>query len=322
MRELIVCVLIFFPLSVGAGQGAKFWLDKMSTAVESLNYEGTFVFMHDHKMETMHIIHGSDPLGVRERLISLNGEAREVIRDKDVLTCIWPESHVLVVEKNRVRQGFPSAIPEQIDTLVDYYDLLVVGTSRIAGFDCRVIEIRPKDHYRYGYRLCIAEDSGMLLKSALLDTKGKPIEQVMFTGIEFLDDIPEIRFKPSAIFADNIKHTVSAGDYPTVLQPDLGWRIDRMPAGFRVNENVKRPIAASTLPVQHMIVTDGLASVSIFIAKPDAVNGFFSGAIGRGALHAHAFNINQHQVTVVGEVPRNTVKMIGESIVYRGREHD
>ncbi|MCP4407371.1 MAG: transcriptional regulator [Gammaproteobacteria bacterium] len=322
MRALIVYVLIFIPLSAGAEQEAKFWLNKMSIAVESLNYEGTFVFMHDHEMETMHIIHGSDSLGVKERLVSLNGEPREVIRDNGVLTCIWPKSRVLVVERNRVRPGFPAAIPEHIDTLVDHYELLVVGTSRIAGFDCKVIEIRPKDHFRYGYRLCVAESSGMLLKSAMLDIEGKPIEQVMFTGIEFFDDIPEISFKPSAILADSIKQAVSVRDHPTVLQADLGWRIDRMPTGFRVSENVKRPIPASTSPVQHMIVSDGLASVSIFIAKPDAVNGFFSGAIGRGAFHAYAFNVNQHQVTVVGEVPRDTVKMIGESIVYKGGEHD
>jgi len=322
MRTLVIYVLVIMPLLVSADQDAKFWLNKMSAAVESLNYEGTFVFMHDEKVETMRITHGVDyQHGIKERLVSLNGEAREVIRDEGVLTCIWPDSHFVVVEKSRARHGIPTAIPEEVEGLSDRYDLLVTGSSRIAGFDCKIIEIRPKDEYRYGYRHCIAERTGMLLKSVMLDTKGKPIERVMFTDIRFLNRIPEGQFEPGVAVQTYNWHTVAAREHVPSLRPDLAWHIGRMPPGFTIRENVKRTIAASVLPVQHMVATDGLASVSIFIAKPDAVNEFFNGAIDRGALHARALNINDHQITVVGEVPENTVQMIGESIKYK-QDHD
>ena len=322
MRTFALYCLLVFPLSGWANQEAKFWLDKMSTAVESLNYEGTFVFVHDDVVETMRIIHGSYQGGVKERLISLTGEAREVIRDEELLTCIWPRSNVVVVEKSRTRYGIPTMIPEHIEGLSEHYDLLVTGKSRIAGHDCKVVAIRPKDNYRYGYRLCIAENTGMLLKSEMFDPKNRLIEQVVFTDIHFPSSIPEYSFDPSISDKGYVWHKVPSRKHVSSLHPDLAWHIGELPPGFKLSENVKRPIAASAQPVQHMIVTDGLATVSVFIAKPDAVNQVFSGTMGRGALHAHALNLNSHQITVVGEVPESTVKMIGQSIVYKKTKHD
>jgi sigma-E factor negative regulatory protein RseB len=144
----------------------------------------------------------------------------------------------------------------------------------------------------------------------------------MFTDIRFLKRIPEDRFEPGVAVKSYKWHTVAAREHRSSLRPDPAWHIGRMPPGFTISENIKRTIAASVLPVQHIVSTDGLASVSVFIAKPDAVNEFFNGSIDRGALHARALNINRHQVTVVGEVPEITVQMIGESIEYRQGNHD
>jgi sigma-E factor negative regulatory protein RseB len=322
MRRFALYCLIFFPIAGWADQSAKFWLDKMSGAVESLNYEGTFVFVHGDEVETMRIIHGNYQGGAKERLISLNGEAREIIRNEELLTCIWHRSNVVVVEKSRTPYGIPTVIPEQIEGLSEHYDLLVTGQSRIAGYDCKIIAIRPRDDYRYGYRLCIAQNTGMLLKSEMFDPQSRLIEQVVFTDIHFPSSIPEHRFDPSISSKEYVWHTAPSRKHVSSLSPDLAWHIGALPPGFKLSENIKRPIASSAQPVQHMVVTDGLATVSVFIAKPDAVNRVFSGTMGRGALHAHALNLNSHQITVVGEVPESTVKMIGQSIVYKNTGHD
>ena len=322
MRRFALYCLIVIPITGWAGQDAKFWLDKMSGAVASLNYEGTFVFVYGNEVETMRIIHGNYQGEIKERLISLNGEAREIIRDEDLLTCIWPRSNVVVVEKSRARYGIPTVIPDHIEGLSEHYDLLVTGQSRIAGHDCKIVAVRPKDNYRYGYRLCIEKNTGMLLKSEMLDPKNRLIEQVVFTDIRFPSSIPEHSFEPGISDKEYIWHTVPSKKQVSSLSPDLAWHIGSLPPGFKLSENIKRPIAASTQPVQHMVVTDGLASVSVFIAKPDAVNRVFSGTMGRGALHTHALSLNSHQITVVGEVPESTVKMIGQSIVYKNNRHD
>jgi sigma-E factor negative regulatory protein RseB len=201
--------------------------------------------------------------------------------------------------------------------------LVISGTDRIAGLDCKAIEIKPKDNFRYGYRLCIDEKSGMLLKSVMLDPENHPIEHVMFTGLRLLDNIPDTRFEPNVADEGYTWHTVAARDHKSMRHPDLAWRIDRMPPGFQISDNVRRQIAANPQPVQHIILSDGLASVSVFIDGSETGNEvLFKGLTGRGSTHAYSRNVNSHQVTVVGEVPEITVELIAQSVVYQQDSHD
>jgi sigma-E factor negative regulatory protein RseB len=323
MPRIALFLALILPVVGGANQEAEHWLKKMTAAVDSLNYEGTMILIHDNHVETLHVLHGSDDHGVKERLVSLTGEAREVIRNPDVLTCIWPGSHYVMVARGRTRTGIPTRLPGEVDRLNEHYDLGVSGTDRIAGLACKAIEIKPKDNFRYGYHLCIDEQSGILLKSVILGPENHPIEHVMFTDLRLLDHIPDTLFEPNVTDEGYTWHTVAAGDQKSMRPPDLAWRITRMPPGFQISENVKRQIAANPQPVQHIILSDGLASVSVFIDNSEIGNeAFFTGLTGRGSMHAYSRNVNSHHVTVVGEVPEITVELIAQSIVYQPSSHD
>lgn len=321
MRSFALLCLLVWPWAGSANQEATAWLDKMLDAIESLNYDGTFILVRGDHIETMEIVHGNNGNEIRERLLSLSGEAREVIRDQDVLTCVWPSSSFVVVESSRKRVGIPATVPGDVDQLSPYYHLTVHGSDRVAGYPCRYIEIRPTDTYRYGYRLCVAEESGMLLKSEMQDPQGAPIEQVMFTSIRFHEAIPKQRFESTMMDEGFTWHTVGAKGHLTHLEPDEGWRIHKMPPGFKVTEVTRRPMAASARPVQHMVVSDGLASVSVFIAEPEPNAAVGNGLSRQGAMHLFATQVDKHPVTVVGEVPELTVKMIGQSIQHQA-SHD
>jgi sigma-E factor negative regulatory protein RseB len=323
MHRIALFLTLILPVVGEANQGAEYWLNKMTAAVDSLNYEGTMILIHDNHVETMHVLHGSGPRGVKERLVSLTGEAREVIRNQDVLTCIWPGSHYVMVARGRTRTGIPTRLPGEVDRLSEHYDLVISGTDRIAGLACKMIEINPKDNFRYGYRLCIDEQSGILLKSVMLGPEGHPIEHVMFTDLRLLDHIPDTQFEPNVTDEGYTWHTVAARDQNSMRRPDLAWKINRMPPGFQISENVKRQIAANPQPVQHIILSDGLASVSVFIDNSeigDEVS--FTGLAGTGSMHAYSRNVNNHHITVVGEVPEITIELIAQSIVYRQSSHD
>ena len=69
-----------------AEQSARQWLDNMSTALQSLNYDGTFVYLHDGKLESMRIVHQASEQGGQERLMSLTGSPREVLRDNKAVS--------------------------------------------------------------------------------------------------------------------------------------------------------------------------------------------------------------------------------------------
>jgi len=321
MRYVALFAVLALPHAAWSGQDAKAWLDKMADAVQSLNYEGTFIFARGDKMDTMHIVHGRDAQGIRERLTTLTGEEREVIRDRGVLTCVWPHKNAVTVEATRARKhGIPTTIPSSTQGLDEHYRLSVHGRGRIAGTTCRKLSIAPRDNLRYGHRLCIAEDSGMLLESMLLDARGQPIEKVMFTSLELRDQIPDAHFAPTMIEADHVWHRAGPRQQPFQMKSDPGWQIARKPPGFEVTSVSKRVIAASPQPVQHMILTDGLASVSVFIARPMERTAFFKGTTQSGALNAFARSVNDYQITVVGEVPADTVRMIGQSMAYTPSE--
>ena len=116
----ITCSL-FFTYSVSAdsaNQGSlQQLLSKMNQTLERGNYEGVFVFMQNGNVETMSIVHGYTETGVREKLVSLTGDAREVIRDQDVLTCIWPRDKLVVIESASKAHGLPSSLPTNVNEL-------------------------------------------------------------------------------------------------------------------------------------------------------------------------------------------------------------
>lgn len=292
------------------------WLGRMNQAVDTLNYRGTFIYRHGEKVDTMQIVHGYDERGQRERLISLTGEAREIIRDRDLLTCIWPGSKSVVIEPRARRHGLPVTVPEAREQGLANYRYQVGETYRVAGLPCRQVTVMPADAFRYGYRLCIGEDNAMLLRSEIIDHEGEVVEEMMFTSIEFMSQVPEEAFKAKYHGRGYTTHRAEPQDSGEPLAPDTGWRLKTLPPGFVISSNVKRRMAANPQPVQHMVLTDGLASVSVFIAAAGLPEERYSGITGTGALHAYARYTEGHQVTVVGDVPARTVSFIGEALHY------
>ncbi len=313
----LLLVVLLASSSTAVFAENKMWklLNDMNHALETGNYQGTFVFIHDGIVEAMQIVHGYSDYGVREKLVSLTGDAREVIRDKDVLTCIWPKDRLVVIETARAGHGLPSALLENLEQLALRYKLKESGSSRIAGFSCKIVRFEPLDAYRYGHELCINTKFGMLLKSRTFDVEGETIESMMFTSFRLLEDVPDSMFEYSASLKDYTWKTAGPG-LNGEMQPDRAWKIRNLPPGFSLSSVTRRLMSASKNPVQHIVLTDGLASVSVFISKVDDPKHIYQGAHNRGVINAYARDLNRHQITVIGEVPKNTVKSIGESVFY------
>lgn len=301
-----------------AQQNAHEWLRQMSTASQTLNYRGTFVYLHQGRLEAMRIIHRAAEGGEQERLVALTGEAREVIRDKERVTCILPKSKAVMVDRTLPRKPFPTDLPRNLGDLADNYEFLVQGEDRVSGLPARGILIRPRDTFRYGYRLWLDRDNGLLLKSELLDADGGPVEQMMFTDIEVLDSVPEADLRPA----------LQGEDYTRQRQPPAAtsaaaaaasaageWTVTGLPPGFMLTHRSRHALPASSDEVEHLVFSDGLATVSVYI-EPQGESGL-NGASSMGAVNALGLRQGKHQITVVGEVPRLTVERIGASVQRR-----
>jgi sigma-E factor negative regulatory protein RseB len=304
-----------------AGDSAHQWLDRMSNALQSLNYDGTFVYLHDDKLEAMRIVHQTGDGGEKERLVSLTGSAREVLRDDKVVTCIMPDNKSVMVGESRPRQPFP-VVPRDLDSLSQYYHLQDAGDDRIAGKMSRVITVTSKDVLRYGYRFWIDTNNYMLLKFDLTDQDGKAIEQVMFTRLSVDAPIPAAAFQPSLTGDGYNWYRQDANANPAVDPDAPGWVVGRLPAGFELTHFQHKRMHQDGEKAEHMVFSDGLASLSVYVEKLMAKDAAFSGLSSMGAMNAFGAVVEGHQVTVVGEVPPATVQMVAVSVRQQGARDD
>ena len=300
------------------------WIEKMSSAMQNLNYTGTFVYIHDSEVETMRIFHSKLDGVEHERLISLNGEAREIIRNADSVVCIWPGSKSVIVSKSQPRTPFPQFDPEQLSKLELIYDLRKSGYARVAGRHTKVIDIAPLDNYRYGYRLWLDAKTFLLLRSAMSDSNGNVVEQVMFTDVSYPDQMPLEVFNASITGREHKWLQDAPMTVPTSPEVDVDIPgIDELalPSGFELVSDKITPVAGTEFVVRRIMYSDGLASLSVFVADAEdkSSGGILHGASSMGAVHAYGVQHNKWHATVVGEVPHATVKMLAESLLISSR---
>ncbi len=309
-------LLISLPL-LAAQEEVKQWLDKMAAAEQYLNYEGTFIYTNGPQVETMQIVHGFDKNGERERMSSLTGDVREIIRDDKHLVSVLPDRRKVLIESRGKPLSSPAKLLEGLEQSGAYYEYSLKGTERIAGHTCQILSIYPKDSFRYGYRLCIEKETGILLKSLTQDHAGQTHEQMMFTSITMPEFIKTDQFHSVMHKEDfELKQSPATLGAKITAKPDHRWVIGELPPGFRITEEAMRLIASSDKPVQHIIIDDGLASLSVFIAPAQEGEQVEEGIFRSGGLNVYTRQIGNHVVTVIGEVPVKTVRLVAESISY------
>jgi sigma-E factor negative regulatory protein RseB len=292
------------------------WIQKMSHAMQQYSYKGHFVYLHDGQLESMSIVHVKDAQGNRERLVSLNGEAREILRDNKNLTCIWPSSKQVVVDQVRQTNDVsPIWIPEDVKRLSKYYEFTMSGSDRIADHKAVVVSIQPKDEFRYGMKVWLDIDTGLLVQSSVLNGKGDSVEQVMFTDLNLLNDEQQKAFSVLPKIDDSYalirSHQGADGNR---VSSDDKWQIKSLPGGFWLETSFRKKMTASEDFTQHMILTDGMASVSVFI---EGVNDQqLIGESSMGAVNAYGTHYNKFSITAIGEVPAITVQTIANAVVY------
>lgn len=314
----LLLATLFMPAAfAGATDNrAEFWLNRMNAALRTLNYEGTFVYIYANQLETMRVTHRADAKGGIERLISLTGPQREVIRDHKEVKCILPESHSVLIERRYAAAHFPAAIPQAVDAqkLVAQYRFKDLGADRIADHHCKIISIEPRDRYRYGYKLWIDAYTAMLLRSDLITRDGRTVERVMFTSIHYPKEIPNAALISTEIKPGYIWNIQGGSEKLPVAEARLAWDAAQLPPGFKLSLNEVQRLVGSPAPVRHLVFSDGLASVSVFDETTMPGRHELIGPSRMGVVSAFGRQLGNHNITVVGEVPPETVELIAQSM--------
>jgi len=297
-------------------------LERMNVAAKQLNYEGVFSYQAGKKMQSIRIIHRANQQGEIERLISLNGVAREVIRNNEMMTCIYPEGKSVQPNHRPLGGGFPSDFLNRMSLASPYYLLSLGQEERIAGHHTQELKVMPVDNYRYGYHLWVDKDSDLLLQSDLVDEQGKVLETFAFSSIDMGRDIPDqslqAQMQGNEMTWNRAEHIMNTK--VSANKAKSSWQIMWMPAGFTLMAQQNRLKAKNGASIEQHVYSDGLNSISIFIEKIRAQHRHLRGGSTMGATNAYGTIINSHFVTIVGEVPADTVEKVGNSIQYVERK--
>jgi len=293
------------------------WLVKISSAPRHNNFQGTFIYYANGHMESSRIIHKVDESGEHERIEVLDGLARIVYRTNDALRCYLPDSKKVYIEERWFRKFFPDVLPLPSERIYENYAYEKGELERVAGYESQLVKLVPKDNLRYGYRMWVDVDSGLLLKVAVID-KDAVIEQFAFAEIVIGREIDDSMLNTDSMDTSEDWKTIKLSTFAFGNDEPV-WRLRGLPAGFKKITEVKRNLVGNSKLVDHIVLSDELASVSVFIESIDnemasPPPGFYS---SRGAINIYVRELENKKITAIGEVPSNTIKLIGDAVFLR-----
>jgi sigma-E factor negative regulatory protein RseB len=299
-------LLTFSGAVVAAEQhGVSVWLDKMAKALREQSYEGTFTYMRGYQFDTVKVVHEFREGREVERLLHLNGEQREVIRDGDNVVCRHEKSDSPDLDHAMLFGPFTRTFNENLANYSALYEVGLAGTDRVAGRATVILDITPKNKDRYGYRLWLDKATGLLLQSHLID-RGSIREVFQFSQINIGETVDPTHFLSS--MSDNlIEHHINSAEFQVAEsseRPD--WRVAWLPKGFR---------QISSQGPNRTLYSDGIATLSVFIEDgSSAPLGEVVSYMGGTVLITRRVKDSSQQITVVGEIPVDTAKRVAESI--------
>lgn len=324
MKNVRYLLLLLVPLGLAPAcadplQGDESeWLRTMAFAAHQTDYSGVFVYQSGGRVEMSRITHVTDENGEHERLESLGGSRRELIRNNDQVW-LYSDGRKTRVEKRQIKRAFPALLPEQLSILKENYLIRREEEGEVAGHHVHTVTFQPKDNLRYTRKMWAHFDTGLLLKAAVMDDRGYIIEQYAFMQLDIGGNIDRKWISQVKSAPTDLPQTSHLTRADLVQTESSGWQVDDLPPGFRKIVEMRRSFHENHEPVIHMVFSDGLAGISVFIEKlrePD--RNYQVGLAGQGAVTVYNRIIDDVRVTVVGEVPAKTVIQVAESVRYAG----
>lgn len=319
---LLVAVLAW---PAGTAHAAKpdpalLMLERMNAAMSQMTYQGTFVYIQGDDVETMRITHVADEHGVKERLYAISGEPREILRDSNGVRWILANDQSVFEDPGFNLSFFPELPANQGELADNTYSLKIGSEARIAGHLARNLKIVPRDAFRYGYSLWLEANTDLLLKWELVDSKGQTLAKLMFTDIRLGSEVDIKDLKPARQLRKfkTVETQLPAGRGHSATAPR--WQPGHLPPGFRLTAHRYFGEQGGRI-FEHLVYSDGLAAVSVYIESMISDSDFHTGASRLGTTNAFSRTDDEMLITVVGDVPAITVKSIGDAVEIKSAQN-
>jgi sigma-E factor negative regulatory protein RseB len=289
-------------------------LKQVAYAGRSLNFTGIFVLQKGDHFETCRITHHGGGSQELEKIERMDGNPLEITRINDDILVYIPEDKLVKSKAGVQERSFPSLTEDQLTTVGQNYDVYVGNVDRIAGRFATHITLLPKDKLRYRHELWIDQKTGLQIKAQMFTDRNELVEQIMFTEISVGNHVTEDMTR--SIYEDEaLAWRMDRGARSQLRNAAAKrlWAVSKPPPGFKQVMELQRKVGATGSRVQ-LVFSDGFAAVSVFIDSRRN-NGFRAGLGREGSLNVYRRVLDDQFVTVLGDVPANTVKQIGDSLI-------
>lgn len=299
------------------------WLAGMVAAGQQAHYTGRSVYMAGAadviSLEVRHAVFDGESW---ERIIHLSDQQAEILRRGRKVSCLHPNNKT-EFSLGQLSSSLQNPFMKENFELPSHYRLVQGGSSRVAGRDVWQLDVLPEDRLRYGYRLWLDQQTGLLLKSVTLDQRGDALELFEFVQIDLEPSLTKADFEPGKALqsqpGDDSRPTgAETRKVALATQPGwpVDWRVGWLPTGFDAADSEMRPLADSQAASR--AYSDGLAAFTVFV-EPLQQSTAREGSQTHGATLALSRQLSRDQVrylvTIVGEIPMETALQVAASVM-------
>lgn len=309
MARIITLMLGLLVAGMVQADVAEQWLQRMDKAANTLSYRGDFVYLRDSQMRHLQVLHLADESGTQLRISAVDGPPAEIMAHGDQVTIDRQGGFQLLSGSRDIL--FTAVLPRRLMALNGLYAISLGKQDRVAGLQTQIVVVKPLDDLRFGYRLWAEQEHGLLLKAAMVDRQGRAVEQFSFSRINLQ---PDLQLLAAAIDMD------TPVDDPAVRiansddhSQQVDWQVTQVPQGFSL-QSVRRYMGEQQVEVSHMLFSDGLANISVFVEPIHADGEAINQAVNVGGVDAVTAVVSERQVTVMGEVPAAALSLMLNSV--------
>ena len=313
-RRILPALALGFACHAHAGpQDPLVWLSRAAQAARDATYEGVYVHSNGERTSTVRISHVNQGAEEHERIEPLDGGGIEIVRRNEERFCRFPDAKTVRLDPRVTNRFFPGILAAPAETITASYEVTLGSTERVLGYECQWIRLDPRDDMRFAQRVCAEFATGLILRAKVLNLQRQVIEQYTFTDLKIGTARSDLR----AIFKARSRQWISDGQpRDETASAETGWAPARLPPGFRKVAEMKRTLPGRASPVAQIVLTDGVASLSVFI-EPAAPARKVETASEDGTTSFYSRPEGDQLVSVLGEVPLATAQLVARSVTRR-----
>lgn len=305
------------PAAANPGNDPLAWLQRAADSARTTTFAGTVVHMTPERTSTSRITHVFLSGSEHEKIESLDGPRREIVRHNEELQCFYPDAKTVRLDRRVTARFFPAVVTGPVPAIAESYVVKLGDVERVLGQDCRWIHLDPRDALRYAQRLCAELGTGLVMRAKTLGKRGQVIEQFTFTDLRLGAQVSRGEVK-STFYSQSKDWRTDTQPRDEVKEVDTGWTVAAIPPGFRKVKEMSRRLPGRDKPVSQIVYSDGVATFSVFVEPlANGARPAESTTTEEGDLSVFVGPVGEGQVTVLGEVPPATAQQVGRSVGRR-----